>query len=151
MPENYKECSKCEKTKWVVVLPEGPICPKCLINISYGSDTPEVLKMEGFIRYHYDYFSRGKYVPHTPYRGDLHSLYEDKRIPYRDNLYQMLSSLPEGVVVEIIVKIKGHDDRPVKDPIVWYASHKYEILSNVPDEEKKAEIKRLMEESDDRS
>ena len=147
MPENYKECSKCGKTKWVVILPdEGPICPKCLFNNAYGRSELVILRMVGFLRdFHNHPVHDGKRIHHKSYRASLHSMEKDIDIPYKDNMYNILTGLPEGTVVEISVKVLGCDERAVKDPIVWYEDHHYEVLSRLP-KEKQAKVKEWMDE-----
>lgn len=70
---------------------------------------------------------------HSPYQGLLHEEGTDKEVAYTNALRNALSCIPEGEVVEVVIRRTRIQDPLADDPWVLQRPHKYGPNSQVED------------------
>lgn len=67
---------------------------------------------------------------HCPYVNNLHDEVSDEDVAWRERLYHALSLVPEGEVVEIVIRRTGKVCAKADDPWVLQQAHTYGPNSN---------------------
>ena len=88
----------------------------------------EIMVLKGFLRNYYA--GSGKCCccdeahGHASYRGVLHDLKTDEAVSEQDALNDCLRGLPEGTIVEVVVRCVG---RAQRKPFVLLRPHEYGV------------------------